>query len=163
MFHSKRFSGWQHATLPRPIGTSPANRTLARKQCQRGGTPVGARPTVACVKTVPNLLMPTKPDHLGQRDKPSDVHRQSIEMAAKALELDARNPHALWFQAYAYAMQYLYRWGPLPDEALDRAWSAAERLFAACCMGSCILFSALRWRVPSFSTSSLGSYVARQG
>ena len=67
----------------------------------------------------------------GMRIGSPDVHRQSIEMAAKALELDARNPHALWFQAYAYAMQYLYRWGPLPDEALDRAWFAAERLFDA--------------------------------
>ena len=65
----------------------------------------------------------------GMRVGRPEVHQQSIEMNAKALALDARNPHALWFQAYAYTMQYLYRWGSSPDEALDQAWSAAERLF----------------------------------
>jgi len=54
---------------PSPIGTSPANRTPARKQHQRGGIPADERPPAACVRTMPNLLISTKHDYLGQRDK----------------------------------------------------------------------------------------------
>jgi len=51
-----------------------------------------------------------------------------IEAAQAALDIDPRNSHALWTQAYTYALQYLYRWGPDPDESLARAWGLSERL-----------------------------------
>ncbi len=70
MFPSRGFSDWRHTALPCPIGASPANRTHASKRHQRGGIPADARPPAACVRTVPNLLMSTKHDYLGQRDKP---------------------------------------------------------------------------------------------
>jgi TolB-like protein len=52
---------------------------------------------------------------------------ETIEGAQAALDIDPRNTLALWIQAYAYAMQYLYRWGPDPDESLARAWDITER------------------------------------
>ena len=51
------------------------------------------------------------------------IMEEAIEAAQAALDVDPRNTHALWIQAYAYAMQYLYRWGPDPDESLVRAWA----------------------------------------
>jgi len=58
-----------------------------------------------------------------------EVHQQAIDAAGEALEHDSRNAHALWIQSVAYYEQHLYRWGPAPDEALDHAWTAVERLF----------------------------------
>jgi len=58
-----------------------------------------------------------------------EVHQQAIDTADEALEQDPRNAHALWIQSTAYYEQHLYRWGPAPDEALNRAWRAVERLF----------------------------------
>jgi TolB-like protein len=57
-----------------------------------------------------------------------DVHQHAIETTKESLEQDPRNVHALWTQAMAYFEQYLYRWGPAPDEALDHAWVAVERI-----------------------------------
>ena len=47
---------------------------------------------------------------------------------AVALEHDPRSRNALWIQAFTLAFAYLYRWGPTPDEALNQAWNAANRL-----------------------------------
>ena len=58
-----------------------------------------------------------------------DVLQQAIDVTKESLKQDPRNVHALWTQAMAYYVQYLYRWGPAPDEALDHAWAAVERLF----------------------------------
>jgi TolB-like protein len=58
-----------------------------------------------------------------------EVHQQAIDAAGEALEKDPRNAHALWIQSVAYYEQHLYRWGPAPDEALNHAWTAVERLF----------------------------------
>ena len=58
-----------------------------------------------------------------------EVHQQAIDTAEEALEQDPRNAHALWIQSTAYYEQHLYRWGAAPDEALNRAWRAVERLF----------------------------------
>ncbi len=58
-----------------------------------------------------------------------EVHQQAIDTAAEALKQDPRNTHALWIQTVAYYEQHLYRWGPAPDEALNHAWTAVERLF----------------------------------
>ncbi len=58
-----------------------------------------------------------------------DVLQQAIDVTKDSLKQDPRNIHALWTQAFAYHVQYLYRWGPAPDEALDHAWAAVQRLF----------------------------------
>jgi TolB-like protein len=60
--------------------------------------------------------------------RPDDL-QQAIDVSKDSLKLDPRNVHALWIQAMAYFVQYLYRWGPAPDEALDQSWAAVERLF----------------------------------
>ena len=57
------------------------------------------------------------------------IVEQAIETAQDSLGLDARNVHALWTQAFAHLEQYLFRWVVAPDEALERAWTAVERLF----------------------------------
>ena len=53
---------------------------------------------------------------------------EALEVAQAALDSDPRNSHALWIKAYSYAMQYLYRWGPDPDESLALARDTTERL-----------------------------------
>ncbi len=58
-----------------------------------------------------------------------DRLEQAIECAQKSLSQDPRNVHALWIQAFAYFLQYLYRWGPAPDEALNQARVVTEHLF----------------------------------
>jgi len=58
-----------------------------------------------------------------------DVTQQAIDKTKESLEQDPRNVHALWIQAMAYFDQYLYRWSADPDEALNHAWAAVERLF----------------------------------
>jgi TolB-like protein len=58
-----------------------------------------------------------------------EVHQQALETAAAALEQDPRCANALWIQAWAYTEAHLYRWGPAPDEALNQAWKAVDRLF----------------------------------
>ncbi len=58
-----------------------------------------------------------------------EVHQQALDTAAAALEQDPRSVTALWIQAWACAEAYLYRWGPAPDEALNQAWKAVDRLF----------------------------------
>jgi TolB-like protein len=58
-----------------------------------------------------------------------DVLQQAIDISKDSLKQDPRNVHALWTQAMAYFVQYLYRWGPAPDEALVHSWTAVERLF----------------------------------
>jgi TolB-like protein len=58
-----------------------------------------------------------------------EVHQQSIDTATEALEQDPRNAHALWIQAWACTEGYLYRWGPAPDQLLNQAWAAVDRLF----------------------------------
>ena len=58
-----------------------------------------------------------------------EVHQQAIDTAKAALEQDSRCTLALSVQAWANADAYLYRWGPAPDQALDRAWIAVERFF----------------------------------
>jgi len=49
-------------------------RRVALSFCSSGAGQIGSfapnAAGAACVKTVPNLLMPSKPNHLGQRDKP---------------------------------------------------------------------------------------------
>jgi len=57
-----------------------------------------------------------------------EILQQALDTTAAALEVDARNAHALWIQAWACVEGYLYRWGPAPDELLNEAWAAAERL-----------------------------------
>ena len=58
-----------------------------------------------------------------------DVLQQAIDITKDSLKQDPRNVHALWTQAMAYFVQYLYRWGPAPDEALDHSWAAVEHIF----------------------------------
>jgi TolB-like protein len=58
-----------------------------------------------------------------------DVQQQAINITEDSLKQDPRNVHALSTQALAYFEQYLYRWGPAPDEALDHSWTAVERIF----------------------------------
>ena len=65
----------------------------------------------------------------GERLGSPDVLQQAIDVTKDSLKQDPRNVHALWTQAMAYFVQYLYRWGPAPDEALDHSWAAVERLF----------------------------------
>jgi tetratricopeptide (TPR) repeat protein len=65
----------------------------------------------------------------GERLGSPDVLQQAIDVTKDSLIQDPRNVHALWTQAMAYFVQYLYRWGPAPDEALDHSWAAVERLF----------------------------------
>ena len=57
------------------------------------------------------------------------VLQQAIDVTKESLQQDSRNVHALWTQAMAYFVQYIYRWGPAPDEALDQSWAAVERFF----------------------------------
>ncbi len=52
---------------------------------------------------------------------------EALAAAQAALDIDPRNTHALWTQAFTYAIQYLYRWGSDPDEILARAWDVTER------------------------------------
>jgi adenylate cyclase len=54
---------------------------------------------------------------------------QVIETAHESLGSDPRNVQALWIKSFAYFEQYLYRWGPAPDDALDHSWATIERLF----------------------------------
>jgi TolB-like protein/Tfp pilus assembly protein PilF len=56
------------------------------------------------------------------------LYAQSVAAATEALKLDSRSPHALWIQAFVYAIQYLYRWHRDPDKALEQAWRTANRL-----------------------------------
>jgi TolB-like protein len=56
------------------------------------------------------------------------VLEQAIETAQESLARDSRNVQALWTQAFVYYVQYLYRWGSAPDEALKLAWAAVEHL-----------------------------------
>ncbi len=65
----------------------------------------------------------------GERLGSPDVLQQAINVTKDSLKQDPRNVHALWIQAMAYFVQYLYRWGPVPDEALDHSWAAVERIF----------------------------------
>jgi adenylate cyclase len=58
-----------------------------------------------------------------------DVQQQAIDVTEDSLKQDPRNVHALSTQAMSYFEQYLYRWGPAPDEALDHSWTAVERIF----------------------------------
>ncbi len=58
-----------------------------------------------------------------------DILQQSIDVTKDSLQRDSRNVHALWTQAMAYFVQFLYRWGPAPDEALNQSWAAVERFF----------------------------------
>jgi TolB-like protein len=58
-----------------------------------------------------------------------EVMEQVIETAHESLGSDPRNVQALWIKAFAYFEQYLYRWGPAPDDALDHSWATIERLF----------------------------------
>lgn len=57
-----------------------------------------------------------------------ELMQESVESAQAALDIDPKNTHALWIQAYSYEMQYLYRWGSEPDESLEHARDIAERL-----------------------------------
>jgi TolB-like protein len=57
-----------------------------------------------------------------------EVNQQAFDTAASALKLDPRSTTALSIQAWALAEAYLYRWAPAPDEALDQAWKAVDRL-----------------------------------
>ena len=57
-----------------------------------------------------------------------ELHQVALDTAAAALAKDPRCTPALWIQAWAQIEQYLYRWGD-PDQALERAWHAMERLF----------------------------------
>jgi len=59
----------------------------------------------------------------------TEVHEKALDAAEAALKQDPRNAGALWIKAWGCAVAYLYRWGPAPDEALDRAWTAVDRLF----------------------------------
>ncbi|MEW9922444.1 adenylate/guanylate cyclase domain-containing protein [Marimonas sp. MJW-29] len=52
-----------------------------------------------------------------------------LALAQQAIDLDPRNSHAIWIKAYAYANRYLYQLDDNPDEMLDLAEAAAERLF----------------------------------
>ncbi|WP_172677017.1 adenylate/guanylate cyclase domain-containing protein [Aestuariivita boseongensis] len=52
-----------------------------------------------------------------------------LALAQQAIDLDARNSQAIWIKAYAYANRYLYQLDDNPDEMLDLAEAAAERLF----------------------------------
>ncbi len=65
----------------------------------------------------------------GERLGSPDVLQKSIDVTKDSLKQDPRNVHALWTQAMAYFVQYLYRWGPAPDEALDHSWATVERIF----------------------------------
>jgi TolB-like protein/Flp pilus assembly protein TadD len=65
----------------------------------------------------------------GERLGSPDVLQQAIDVTKDSLQQDPRNVHALWTQAMAYFIQYLYRWGPAPNEALDHSWAAVERIF----------------------------------
>jgi TolB-like protein len=65
----------------------------------------------------------------GERLGSPDVLQQAINVTKDSLKQDPRNVHALWTQAMAYFVQYIYRWGPAPDEALDHSWAAVERIF----------------------------------
>ena len=58
-----------------------------------------------------------------------EVHKQSIDTATEALEQDPRSAHALWIQAWACTEGYLYRWGLAPDQLLNQARAAVDRLF----------------------------------
>ncbi len=58
-----------------------------------------------------------------------EIHQQALDTAAAALEQDPRSANALWIQAWACTEGYLYRWGPAPNEALNQAWKAVDRLF----------------------------------
>ncbi len=63
----------------------------------------------------------------GARSGNPTLWEEALATAQAALNIDPRNTHALWIQAYTYKMQYLYRWGPDPDESLARARDIAER------------------------------------
>lgn len=65
----------------------------------------------------------------GERMGDSGLLQQAIDVANDSLKQDPRNVHALWTQAMAYFIQYLYRWGSAPKEALDHSWAAVEHLF----------------------------------
>lgn len=52
-----------------------------------------------------------------------------VAAAQRALDLDPRNAQALWIQAYAHTMRYLFQGDDDPGQMLDLAQSAAERLF----------------------------------
>lgn len=58
-----------------------------------------------------------------------DGYDSVIATAQRALDIDENNGQALWIQAYAYAMRYLYQIDENPDETLDLAESCVERLF----------------------------------
>ena len=58
-----------------------------------------------------------------------DLLQQALDVTKDSLQQDPRNVHALWTQAMVCFVQFLYRWGPAPDTALDHSWSAVERLF----------------------------------
>ena len=62
------------------------------------------------------------------RSGDSEGMERALDSAQQALELDARNVHALWIDGLARIEQHLYRWGKDPDGALERAADAAEQL-----------------------------------
>ncbi len=63
----------------------------------------------------------------GARSGNPTLWEEALASAQAAVDIDPRNTHALWIQAYIYAMQYLYRWAPDPDESVARAWDITER------------------------------------
>ncbi len=52
-----------------------------------------------------------------------------VTTAQRALDIDPRNAMALWIQAYAHTMRYLFQVDEKPEEMLDLAQKAAEALF----------------------------------
>lgn len=58
-----------------------------------------------------------------------DGYDRVIAMAQRALDLDPHNSQALWIQAYAYAMRYLYQLDDDPEKTLDLAEDCVEGLF----------------------------------
>jgi len=64
----------------------------------------------------------------GIRSGDSGSMERALDTAQQALELDARNVHALWIAGLAHIENHLYRWGQDPDAALECAAEVAEQL-----------------------------------
>lgn len=59
----------------------------------------------------------------------NDGYEAVVTTAQRALDIDPRNALALWIQAYAHTMRYLFQVDEKPEEMLDVAQKAADALF----------------------------------